>query len=78
MYEIQKVLVKRDKMSREEAFQYMKDTCPEFNDIINNNDYMATDDFLRENFGLEPDYLIDYINFFEDHCLQRNKTREET
>ena len=53
MTELEKVLMERDNMTREEAKQLILDA---FMDIYN---YTDVDEFMADWFGLEPDYIYD-------------------
>lgn len=51
MTELERVLMERDNMTREEAKQLILDA---FMDIYN---YTDVDEFMADWFGLEPDYI---------------------
>ena len=53
MTELERVLMERDCMAREEAKQLILDA---YMDI---NNYTDVDDFMADWFGLEPDYIFD-------------------
>lgn len=53
MTELERVLMERDNMTREEAKQLILDA---YMDIYN---YTSVDDFMADWFGLEPDYIYD-------------------
>lgn len=55
MTELEKVLMERDNMTREEAKQLILDA---YMDI---NNYTNADDFMADWFGLEPDYIYDVL-----------------
>jgi hypothetical protein len=55
MTELEKVLIERDNMTREEAKQLILDA---YLDIYN---YTSADEFMADWFGLEPDYICDLI-----------------
>ena len=53
MTELEKVLMERDCMTREEAKQLI------LNAYMDINNYTDVDDFMADWFGLEPDYIFD-------------------
>lgn len=53
MTELERVLMERDNMTREEAKQLILDA---YMDIYN---YTDVDEFMADWFGLEPDYIYD-------------------
>jgi hypothetical protein len=55
MTELERVLMERDNMTREEAKKLIFDA---YLDISN---YTNEDDFMADWFGLEPDYICDLI-----------------
>jgi hypothetical protein len=55
MTELEKVLIERDAMTREEAKQLILDA------YLDMNNYTSIDDFMADWFGLEPDYICDLI-----------------
>lgn len=55
MTELERVLMERDNMTREEAKQLILDA---YLDIYN---YTSADEFMADWFGLEPDYIYDFI-----------------
>lgn len=55
MTELERVLMERDNMTREEAKQLILDAYMEI------NNYTSVDEFMAEWFGLEPDYIYDVI-----------------
>lgn len=61
--DIIKVLMSRDGMTREEALQEVKDFKAEFNSL-KNDPGTSLDDLeqcLEDWFGLEPDYLTEFL-----------------
>lgn len=57
------ILVNRDNISKREAIKLIEETRDEIYEAIYNNDYVAPDEILMNNLGLEPDYLFDIISF---------------
>lgn len=55
MTELERVLMERDNMTREEAKQLILDA------YLDINNYTSVDDFMADWFGLEPDYIYDFI-----------------
>ena len=56
-----KVLMERDKMTKEEAekhFSYVKDMI---NEAVAFGDYDAVEDIMYSEFGLEMDYIFDIL-----------------
>lgn len=54
--EIVPILMRRDKLSREEATQLVLDTEAEVNEAFANGD--DPEEVMQEMLGLEPDYLL--------------------
>jgi len=63
MEDIKQILMRRDGMSAEEADELIADARKDFNERITNEDYsvIGMDDFCTEWFGLEPDFLIEFL-----------------
>lgn len=55
MTELERVLIKRDGLSLEEAKDLIEDARKSI------NDYDDVDDFMADWFGLEPDYIFDVL-----------------
>ena len=55
------ILMKRDGMSLEDATIHYKAAKAEINDAIANGDCDLVEDLMAEEFGLEPDYILDLL-----------------
>lgn len=61
MTDLEKVLIKRDKMSKNEAHEVLMNVR---NDVLNSGyDYEEVEDMLLDDFGLEPDYIMDIVGW---------------
>ena len=60
MNEIVKVLMKRDKMSEEEAMELFQEAKDDFDNLLKEGDLDSAYNICEMYFGLEPDY-IDYM-----------------
>lgn len=60
MKEIVKILMRRDNISENEAWNFIIDCQEEMNDAIMRGNYQECEDILASYLGLEPDYL-DYF-----------------
>lgn len=59
MTDFEKVLIKRDRLTEKEAhkeFEYLRDSI-----FDSNFDYDDIEDMLLYEYGLEADYLIDFL-----------------
>ena len=61
MEHITDVLVRRDGISEEEAERQVSDFREEIDDLIMEGDLEGIEDALMNDFGLEPDYLMDVL-----------------
>lgn len=61
MKEVVEILMKRDDMSREEAEEFYQEVMDEMREYIEQGDYMTAELVFEEEFGLEPDYIIDAL-----------------
>ena len=57
------ILIKRDNMTEESALELIKQAKEAYYEYIDNNDQERAYYICGEFFGLEPDYLIEFINF---------------
>jgi hypothetical protein len=55
------VLMQRDEMSFEEAVEYFQDFQEEVQELIAAGGISDLDPLLEEYFGLEPDYIFDFL-----------------
>lgn len=60
--ELAEMIAKRDSISFEEAMRAIKDTATMIEDAFMDGNLNACDDILREQLGLEPDYMLSFIN----------------
>jgi len=62
---IKEVLMERDGLEEEEALELIQSATVELMSIVENGGTVVeAEDFIREEFGLEPDYLDDLIQWF--------------
>ena len=61
MEHITDVLVRRDGITEEEAERQVADFREEIDDLIMEGDLEGIEDALMDDFGLEPDYLMDVL-----------------
>ena len=61
MNKIIEILMKRDGMTKEEATSHYKAVKADINDAIANGDSELVEDLMAEEFGLEPDYIMDLL-----------------
>lgn len=61
MTAFEKVLMKRDGMTEEEAREELKYVKEEINDLIACGDYEGVEDLLMYDYGLEMDYILDIL-----------------
>ena len=61
MNRIIEVLMNRDGMTKEEATDLYKSVKPDIMDAIANGDSDLVEDLMAEEFGLEPDYILDLL-----------------
>jgi len=61
METIKQVLMRRDGMSAEEADELIADAREDFNESVANGDFSVLDNFCSEWFGLEPDFLEEFM-----------------
>lgn len=62
MESIKEILMRRDGMTSDEADDMIADAQEDFDERINDGELPY--DFCEEWFGLEPDYLIEFMNFY--------------
>lgn len=55
------VLIKRDNMKLVDAINYFCDAVEEWDETCDNISYDEACDFIEDRFGLEPDYLMDFL-----------------
>lgn len=63
---IVQILIKRDNMSLNDALNYMADAQREWKEITEEYGEFSYDDaveFIEDWFGLEPDYLMDFLYY---------------
>ena len=61
METIKEVLIRRDGMTFEEADDMLKEAREEFDRLIEDGEIPY--DFCEEWFGLEPDYLVEFMDW---------------
>jgi uncharacterized protein YeeX (DUF496 family) len=62
MESIKQVLMRRDGMTSQEADDLIAEAREDFNERVDYGDFSVMDDFCSEWFGLEPDYLEEFIS----------------
>jgi len=62
MQEIINILMRRDGISEEEAWNLVNECREEIEEAIARGDYIETDDIIASYLGLEPDYIINIID----------------
>lgn len=60
MNRLVKVLMDRDGMSQPDVEQWINDVANEYN---NDPDSYDMEEMMLEEFGIEPDYLFDFLEF---------------
>jgi len=55
------ILVRRDGLTAEEASRLIRDAHQKFNYYLDEGDVDAAENICQEFFGLEPDYLYEFI-----------------
>lgn len=61
MKETVKVLMERDGMTREEAEEMVNNARYEINNMLEDAEYDEIEDMLACDFGLEMDYIFDFL-----------------
>lgn len=61
MERIKEILMRRDGMTSEEADDLIEAAQEDFDRRLNEGDMSILDDFCQEWFGLEPDYLDEFL-----------------
>ena len=61
-----KILMERDEMSQMEAEDYLKEEVAYLS--IEGDSYEDIEEMLRSELGLEPDYIMDLVEFIENEC----------
>lgn len=58
---IKSVLIRRDKMTSDEADDLIQEARQQFNSYLEAGDMTSAEDICSEYFGLEPDYIIEFF-----------------
>ena len=58
---IKQVLMRRDKLTAEEADEQIEEAKEALEEYLKTGDFMAAEDICQEFFGLEPDYLMELM-----------------
>ena len=61
MERVMKILMERDGASREEALDMIDNFKRDLRDVTVTGDLEECEDLLALHFGVEPDYLIDFL-----------------
>ena len=51
------VLMERDGMTEDEAKSEARRAKKELRELVEEGDYLAAEEYMQEEFGLEPDYM---------------------
>jgi hypothetical protein len=62
METIKQVLMRRDGMTASEADELITEAYEDFNERMMNGDFSILDDFCSKWFGLEPDFLSEFLS----------------
>jgi len=58
---LKSVLIKRDGITAEEADDQIQDARRQFNSYLDSGDLESAEHICQEYFGLEPDYVIEFL-----------------
>ena len=58
---LKSVLIKRDGITEEEADDQIQDARKQFNSYLDSGDLVSAEHICEECFGLEPDYVIEFL-----------------
>lgn len=61
MEKVINILMRRDGISREEAIEAIEDCREEINYFCARGDYLAAEESITTELGLEPDYIFDIL-----------------
>jgi len=61
MNSVVKILMERDNMSYKEALEVFKDVQDQVYELLQNNQLDEVEEFIMDELGLEPDYIIDLL-----------------
>jgi len=61
--DIKDILMERDGLSEEEAKDRILDAKAELQCLLEDGDLVAAEDICKDHFGLEPDYVIQLLDF---------------
>lgn len=64
MKEIINILMRRDGISENEAYNLVEECREEIETAIAGSRYMEAEDIIASYLGLEPDYIMDLIDVF--------------
>ena len=59
MNRVIEILMKRDGLSKEDAYDLVNEVRAEMQDAIACGDYDLAEEIIESDLGLEPDYIID-------------------
>ena len=63
MRSIKEVLMTRDGLSEEEAIEQVEDAKKLLDSYLKDGNFSSADEICQTEFGLEPDYLMDLIDY---------------
>jgi len=58
---LKSVLMKRDQLTSDEADEQIQAARRQFNSYLDSNDLEGAEQICAEYFGLEPDYVIEFL-----------------
>ena len=61
MNRVIEILMKRDGLSKEDAYDLVNEVRAEMQDAIACGDYDLAEEIIESDLGLEPDYIIDIL-----------------
>ena len=61
MNRVIEILMKRDGLSKEDAYDLVNEVRAEMQDAIACGDYDLADEIIESDLGLEPDYIFDIL-----------------
>lgn len=61
MTEIEKILIERDGISKEEASDLVSQAKLQLAEYLDNDDHESAEQICEEFFGLDPDYIFDLL-----------------
>ena len=69
--EIIKILMRRDNISKEEAWTLVNEVQEEINECVESEDFYEIDDIVMRDLGLKPDYALCFVERLL--CIKKTK-----